>query len=89
MFAEIRMDLADRGEARNVTEVVEVEAELLGIEMRERDALASVRFHGRIREDEGAPAEAFEEVWNLVKPLSGRSGWLLAGIQQAGDAPAA
>ncbi len=89
MFAEIRMDLADRGEARNVTEVVEVDAELLGIEMRARDALASVRFHGRIREDEGAPAEAFEEVWNLVKPLSGRSGWLLAGIQQAGaTAPA-
>lgn len=90
MFAEIRMDLADRGDARNVTEVVEVEAELLGIEMRERDALASVRFHGSIRESEGAPAEAFEEVWNLVKPLSGRSGWLLAGIQQTGEAaPAA
>jgi predicted lipid-binding transport protein (Tim44 family) len=84
MFAEIRMDLADRGAARNVTEVVEVQAELLGIEMRARDALASVRFHGQVREGEGAPAEPFDEVWNLVKPLSGRSGWLLAGIQQAG-----
>lgn len=89
MFAEIRIDLSERGEARNVTEVVELEAELLGIEMRERDALASVRFHGRIREDDGAPAGPFEEVWNLVKPLSGRGGWLLAGIQQAGDVPAA
>ena len=27
-------------------------------------------------------AEAFTEVWNLVKPADGSSGWLLAGIQQ-------
>ena len=24
----------------------------------------------------------FTEVWNLVKPADGSSGWLLAGIQQ-------
>ena len=45
-------------------------------------ALASVRFTGSLREAPGAAAEPFSEVWNLVKPLSGRDGWLLAGIQQ-------
>jgi predicted lipid-binding transport protein (Tim44 family) len=30
----------------------------------------------------GGEPEAFEEIWNLVKPVSGRSGWLLGGIQQ-------
>ena len=28
-------------------------------------------------------AEAFEEIWNLAKPVSGSGGWILAGIQQA------
>jgi predicted lipid-binding transport protein (Tim44 family) len=41
-----------------------------------------VRFSGASREAPGAPAENFEEVWNLVKPADGSSGWLLAGIQQ-------
>jgi predicted lipid-binding transport protein (Tim44 family) len=84
MFAEVRMELADRGSAVNFTEVVELDAQLLGIEMRERDALASVRFTGTLREARDAAPEAFVEVWNLVKPLSGSTGWLLAGIQQAG-----
>ena len=26
--------------------------------------------------------KAFDEMWNLVKPVDGSSGWLLAGIQQ-------
>ncbi|MCU0868286.1 MAG: Tim44-like domain-containing protein, partial [Burkholderiales bacterium] len=82
MFAELRMDLADRGAAENFTEVVDLDAQLLGVEMRDRDALASVRFTGRVREARGAEPTPIAEVWNLVKPLSGRAGWLLAGIQQ-------
>jgi len=31
----------------------------------------------------GGAAEPFEETWNLVKPVNGRSGWLLGGIEQA------
>ena len=26
--------------------------------------------------------EPFDEVWNLVKPVDGSTGWLVAGIQQ-------
>jgi hypothetical protein len=46
---------------------------------------ASVRFSGAIREHTERPAEPFVQVWNLVKPRSGRDGWLLAGIQQMGE----
>lgn len=82
MFAEIKMDLSERGDAKNVTDVVSVDAQLLGIEEQGAVALASVRFTGTMREAEGAPAEPFDEVWNLVKPLKGKDGWLLGGIQQ-------
>jgi predicted lipid-binding transport protein (Tim44 family) len=41
-----------------------------------------VRFSGLVRETPGAAPASFEEVWNLMKPADGSSGWLLAGIQQ-------
>ena len=82
MFAELKMQIAERGASPNRTDVVQLDAELLGIESSERDHLASVRFHGLIREDESAPAHAFDEVWNLSKPAQGGGGWVLAGIQQ-------
>jgi predicted lipid-binding transport protein (Tim44 family) len=43
----------------------------------------SVRFSGLIREEAGAQPDPFSEVWHLVKPTDGRSGWQLAGIQQS------
>ena len=43
---------------------------------------ASVRFRGSTREDGNREAEPFDEVWNLVKPVDGTTGWLIAGIQQ-------
>ena len=90
MFAEIKIDITERGARDSHTDVVELEADLLGIEEDGTNAVASVRFHGLIREERNAPAAPFAEVWNLVKPLSGKSGWLLAGIQQepAATAPA-
>ncbi|MCY1312102.1 hypothetical protein D9M70_624940 [compost metagenome] len=66
--------------APNKTEVVLLNAELLGIETVSDGHLASVRFSGMLREAPGTEAFRFEEVWNLFKPASG--GWLLAGIQQ-------
>jgi predicted lipid-binding transport protein (Tim44 family) len=55
---------------------------LLGVETASDVYLASVRFSGMIRENSFAPAESFVEVWNLVKPMNGQGGWVLAGIQQ-------
>lgn len=82
MFAEIKMDLAERGAEVNKTDVVTLEAQLLGIESSPAQHLASVRFSGMIREKAGEAAQPFGEVWNLAKPVSGNGGWLLAGIQQ-------
>ena len=64
----------------NVTEVVLLNAELLGIEKVADGHLASVRYSGMLREEPGTDAFRFEEVWNLFK--ADGAGWLLAGIQQ-------
>ena len=82
MFAELKMQLTERGAETNHTDVVSLEAELLGIDQNDLEYLASVRFSGMVKEAEYAQAEAFREVWILSKPVTGNMGWLLAGIQQ-------
>jgi predicted lipid-binding transport protein (Tim44 family) len=82
VFAELQLQIQERGGNQDYTEVVSIDAQLLGIETTERDYLASVQFDGMIRNAPGAPAEPYVEVWNLAKPLSGNGGWVLAGIQQ-------
>ena len=82
MFGELRLQLQERGASPNTTDVVSLDAELLGIEQSDRDYLASVRFSGFIKEEANAAPAPFTEIWNLSKPLSGPGGWVLAGIQQ-------
>jgi predicted lipid-binding transport protein (Tim44 family) len=82
MFAEVKLDIDARGTQPNRTDVVQLNADILGVEERGTESLASVRFHGLIRETEGAAAEPFVEIWNLSKQKYGNEGWLLAGIQQ-------
>lgn len=82
MFAELKMQISERGATPNVTDVVTLDAQLLGMETQANEYLASVRFSGTIRESEHGAAEPFNEVWNLSKPVAGQGGWLLAGIQQ-------
>lgn len=82
MYAELKLQLQERGASPNHTDVVSLNAELLGMENLDGHYLASVKFSGMLREAENAPAEPFSEVWNLSKPVSGNGGWILAGIQQ-------
>lgn len=82
VYAELSMQIQERGGNADFTDVVSIDAQLLGIETTERDYLASVQFNGMIRNAPNAPAEPFVEVWNLSKPLNGNGGWVLAGIQQ-------
>ncbi len=82
VFAEMKQQLLERGASANHTDVVSLDAEMLGVETIGNDYLASVKFSGMIREADNAPAEPFTEVWNLSKPVSGPGGWVLAGIQQ-------
>ncbi|MFT0849534.1 TIM44-like domain-containing protein [Achromobacter sp. F4_2707] len=79
LIAEIKPELMGRGED-NHTEVVLLNAELLGIEQVSDGHLASVRYSGMLRENREGEAFRFEEVWNLYKGEN--AGWLLAGIQQ-------
>jgi predicted lipid-binding transport protein (Tim44 family) len=85
MVEEIRTQLADRaghtGGASNKTEVVMLDAKLLGIEELPDAYMASVEFSGMIREDASTGPGPFREVWNMTKPTSGNGGWLVAGVQ--------
>lgn len=82
MFAEIKLDLVARGDAPNQTDVVTLNAEFLGVEELGERTMASVRLSGMLREEAGAEAKPFTEVWNLTKPATARASWVLAGIQQ-------
>ncbi len=83
MFAELRLQLQERGTVPNVTDIIELDADLLGIEVCENDYVASVRFTGKIREEVNGPVESFEEIWNMTRPISKKTGWVLVGIQQS------
>jgi len=85
MLSEIRTQLAEREAehpgAVNQTDVLMIEAQLLGIEDLGDGYMASVEFSGMIREEASASPSPFREVWNMTKPKSGNSGWLVAGVQ--------
>ena len=85
MVGEIQTQLGDRaghtGGVPNKTEVVALEAKLLGIEELPDTYMASVEFSGMIREDASAGPSPFREVWNMTKPVNGGGGWLVAGVQ--------
>lgn len=84
MLSEIQTQLNERethtGSAPNHTEVVMIEARLLGIEELAEEYMASVEFSGMIREDLSAGPSPFREVWNMTKAKNG-GGWLVAGVQ--------
>ncbi|MBI5783868.1 MAG: Tim44 domain-containing protein [Rhodocyclales bacterium] len=81
VFAEVQLQMGERGKGKQETDVQHLDADLLEVVTEGNQHIASVRFAGTIREDNGAPAP-FAEVWHLVKPVSGERGWQVAGIQQ-------
>ncbi len=85
MLEQIRSQLADReatsGTSVNKTEVVMLDAQLLGIEELDDEYMASVEFSGMIREDASSGPNPFREVWNITRPKAGSGGWLVAGVQ--------
>ncbi len=82
MFAEVKLQLAERGAAKQQTDVTRLEAEVLECAEEGNRLRASVRFYGLVREEANAVPEAFDEVWHLTKPSDGSQGWVVAGIQQ-------
>ena len=82
VFAEIQMQLQERGGAKSQTDVVQLDAELLSVVIEDQRQIASVRYFGQLREDIHTAPQAFEEIWHLTKPIDGSRGWQVAGIQQ-------
>jgi predicted lipid-binding transport protein (Tim44 family) len=83
MFAELKMELADRGATAQKSDVVTIHAQVTEVQEDADKYWVSVRFTGFIRDTAGQPPdESFDEVWHLMKPREGSQGWVLAGIQQ-------
>jgi predicted lipid-binding transport protein (Tim44 family) len=81
LYEELKRDVQARGGARQQTDVLALNADLLEVVTEGDKHWASIRFSGSLRESPGDAPQGFEEVWNLSKPVSG-GGWQLAGIQQ-------
>lgn len=82
MYASLQADIAARKQAPQHTEIDGLEATLIEVVTEGDNHLASLSFSGSSREDAGAAPQQFQEIWHLQKPVSGGSGWQLAGIQQ-------
>jgi predicted lipid-binding transport protein (Tim44 family) len=82
MFAELKLEMAERGTAPQKTEVVDIQAEVVEVTEDADRYLVSVRFVGAIRAGTQEPEESFDEVWHLMKLRQGNSGWVLSGLQQ-------
>ena len=82
MFAELRMDLAERGAAKQKTDVVSIQAEVIEVEESTVRYVVSVRFTGVIRDELDKTDESFDEIWHLEKSRQGSMGWVVSGIQQ-------
>lgn len=81
LFEDLRDQLALRGPGPNCTEVVRLDARLLGLEELREAYVASVEFSGLIREHEDRAAAPFRELWLLANIKAAGCGWKLARVQ--------
>lgn len=87
MTRELSHQIADRRGAQNLTQVVQLDSEWLGMADSQDDFGKPVdevliRFSGLIRESRDAAASDFNEIWTLHRVKNGDTGWQLAGITQ-------
>ncbi|AWN72535.1 Tim44-like domain-containing protein [Legionella anisa] len=80
VFAEIKMQLDERGNASNKTEVITLDAKLLDVSRQSNSLIASVHFTGFIKEDD-EPMSQLDEIWHF-RQFSNSSQWVVGGIQQ-------
>jgi len=80
LFASLRLDLQERGGVAQQTDVMQLDANLVDTAREESQWVATVRFSGLIREEASQGAQPFDELWHLVRPLTGNADWAIAGI---------
>jgi predicted lipid-binding transport protein (Tim44 family) len=82
VYREIEADIRSAWGAAQKTEVLTLNAEVIEVADESGSYIVSVRFTGTIREAADREPEAISEIWHLEKPVNGRGGWVVAGIQQ-------
>jgi len=83
VFAEIRLQIEEREDRVNKTDVVQLNATMADVVTEAGLVIASVRFTGLLREEDGAQAQPFDEVWHIQKSATDRNAsWFVSGIQQ-------
>ena len=80
LFASLRLDLQDRGSAKQTTDVVQINAHVVETVRENNQDIVTVRYQGLIREEVDAGAQPFHELWHLVRPADGSADWAIAGI---------
>jgi len=82
MFAEISLQLQERGDVPQKTDVQTINTQIVEVVNEGDYAIASVRMSGLLSENNGMP-ESFDEIWHVQKNLRDEKAvWLLSGIQQ-------
>ena len=76
------MNWMEHGNAAQKTDVVSLNAEVIDVTEEAARYIVSVRFTGLLREDANAAPEGIDEIWHMTKPRDGKTGWVVAGIQQ-------
>ncbi len=85
VYAELAMQIRERGDVPQKTDVVTLDAQLLEVVVEGEQMIASLRYSGTIRETPGAAAVPFDEVWHLRRSTTAANDpWVIAGIQQLG-----
>ncbi|KTD65075.1 Tim44 domain-containing protein [Legionella shakespearei] len=79
VFAEIKMQLEERGDAPNITEIIHLDAELLDVSKQADSTISSVRFTGSIKEN--GETSSLDEIWHF-RQFSKNGEWVVGGIQQ-------
>lgn len=80
LFVAITHQLRERGRVSQVSEVINLQARLLGIGQEGSEHIAIVAFDGAMKIS--GEFEEVKEHWILTRPTDESTGWLLAGIEQ-------
>jgi predicted lipid-binding transport protein (Tim44 family) len=81
LYRELEAEMKSAWGTPQKTEAVDVKAQVLDVVTEGSLYVVSVSFTGQVREN--GTLNNLNEVWHLEKPVDGRSGWRVAGIQQA------
>jgi len=81
VFAEVQLQIQERGDKKNVTEVLHIDAELTEGLYDVNQKTASVKFQGSIREEENQEPVSINEIWHFEKDTYSDN-WMISGLQQ-------